>query len=174
MKWILIILCFANLLFNIVIAISMRYYSVDSYTVIIAVLTLLVTILIGWQIYNAIEINKKLGDIHRIASKTAYEENKRYNHTTIAVIHYMNALDFYRRQNFTDKAVDEIFCCMEESLKGRFQFPIDMSIDFLLKIPKDNLFIYESKRNEYIRMLYKINCPDIDRVITKIEKAYGN
>lgn len=175
MKWFLSILCFGNLLFTLIICLSIqRCYDVDLYSIVIAILTLLVTILIGWQIYNAIEVNKKLGEIQRIASKVAYEENKKYNHTTIAVIHYINALDFYKRQNFTDKAVDELFCCIEEALKGRFQFPIDMAISYLLKIPDDNLFIMESKRKEYLRILYKVNCLDTNRLITKIEEAYGN
>lgn len=174
MKWLLTILSFINILFTILLCVSIRHYDIDAYTYIIAILTLLVTILIGWQIYNVIEINKKLSEIQRIASKAAYEENKRYTHTTVAVIHYMNALDFYKRQNFTDKAVDELFCCIEEALKGRFQFPIDMAINYLLNIPNNNLFIMESKRREYIRILYKIKYPDIDSIINKIEKAYGN
>lgn len=174
MKWLLTILCFINIVFTILLCASVRHYDIDAYTYIIAVLTLLVTILIGWQIYNVIEINKKLNEIQRIASKAAYEENKRYNHTTIAVIHYMNALDLYKRQNFTDKAVDELFCCIEEALKGGFRFPIDMAISCLLNIPDNNLFIIESKRKKYIHILYKINCSDINSIIIKIEKAYGN
>lgn len=174
MKYVLAITCFANILFTSLLCVSIRHYNIDAYMYIVAVLTLLVTSLIGWQIYNAIEVHKKLNEMQRIASRAAYEENKRYNYTTIAVIHYMNALDFYKRQNITEKAVDELFCCIEEALKGRFQFPIDMSISFLLSIPQDNLFIKESKRNEYIHILYKINCADIKRVINKIEEAYGN
>lgn len=173
MKWLLTILALGNLLFSVIICLSIRYHNVDAYTVIVAVLTLLVTILIGWQIYNAMEVNKRLGEMQRVASKIAYEENKKYNHTTIAVIHYINALDFYKRQNFTDKAVDELFCCIEEALKGKFQFPIDMAISCILEIPDGNLIVMESKRKEYIRTLYKLNCADICKVITKIEKAYG-
>lgn len=172
MKWFLIITYFVcGFIFS---SLTFREgFSADIYAIVIAILTLLVTILIGWQIYNAIEVNKKLNEIHRIASKAAYEENKKYNHTTIAVIHYMNALDFYKRQNFTDKAVDELFCCIEEALKGRFQFPIDMAINYLLEIPDDNLFIIDSKRRGYLRTLYRINYMNIDIVITKIEKAHG-
>lgn len=174
MKWILTLLCSGSFLLALMAYISVyECYSIDWYSMIIALLTLLVTILIGWQIYNAIEVNKKLGEIQRIASKAAYEENKKYNHTTIAIIHYMKALDFYKRQNFTDKAIDELFCCIEEALKGRFQFPIDMAIDFLLKTPDDNFVIIKSKKEEYMRTLYKINGTDIHKAINKIEKAYG-
>lgn len=174
MKWILTAISLGCFSISLTIYLSIRgCLDIDLYAIIIAVLTLLVTALIGWQIYNAIEINKKLGEIQRIASKAAYEENKRYNHTTIAVIHYINSLNLYKRQNFTDEAIDELFQCIEEALKGRFQFPIDMAINYLLEVPNDNLLIKESKRKEYIRILYKLNYPDIHRVITKIEKAYG-
>lgn len=175
MKWFLSILCFSSFLFSLTTCLSVhKSYNTDMYAIIIAILTLLVTALIGWQIYNAIEVNKKLSEIQRIASKAAYEENKKYNHTTIAVVHYMNALDFYKRQNFTEKTVDELFRCIEEALKGRFQFPIDMAIDYLLEIPDNNLFIVKSKKEEYLRILYKINHADINRVIIKIENAYGS
>lgn len=175
MKWFLVILsCVCGSIFSSFALFSINVINPNMYSVVIAILTLLVTILIGWQIYNAIEVNKKVCEIQRIASKTAYEENKKYNHTTIAVIHYMNALDFCKRQNITEKAVDELFCCIEEALKGKFQFPIDMAINYLLEIPDDNLFVIDSKRKEYLHTLYKLNGVNTDRAITKIEKAYGN
>lgn len=173
MKWILTLLSVTSTIFASMACLSVYTdCDVNWYSIIIAILTLLVTILIGWQIYNAIEVNRKLLEIERIASKAAYEENKRYNHTTIAIVHYMCALDFYKRQNFTDKAVDELFCCIEEALKGRFQFPIELALNFLLKIPEDNLFIIKSRKEGYMRILYKINGADIHKVINKIEKAY--
>ena len=163
-----------SLLLSIIACISVHNkYNIDMYSCVVAILTLLVTTLIAWQIYNAIEFNKKLNEMQRIASKAAYEENKKYNHTTMAVIHYMNAIDYYKRQNISEKTVDELFCCIEEALKGRFLFPIDLAIDFLLNIPKDNLFIEKTKKESYLRTLYKINRDDINLVITKIEEAYG-
>lgn len=174
MKWILMMLVALSLLLSIIACISVHNkYNIDVYSCVVAILTLLVTTLIAWQIYNAIEFNKKLNEMQRIASKAAYEENKKYNHTTMAVIHYMNAIDYYKRQNISEKTVDELFCCIEEALKGRFLFPIDLAIDFLLNIPKDNLFIEKTKKESYLRTLYKINRDDINLVITKIEEAYG-
>lgn len=144
------------------------------YALVIAILTLLVTILLGWQIYNAIELNRKLNEMQKIASLAAYNENKKYNHTTIAIVHYVNALDFYRRQRISEKAVEELFKCIEEALKGRFQFPIDMAIDYMLDIPASNFFVPRARKGDYIRILYSINNEPAKELITKIESAYEN
>lgn len=112
--------------------------------------------------------------MQRIASKAAYDENKKYNHTTIAIVHYINALDFYKHQRISEKAVDELFKCIEEALKGRFQFPIDMAINYMLSIPKTDFFVSKIKKREYIRILYYINNEQAKELITKIESAYEN
>ena len=104
MKWILMMFVALSLLLSIIACISVHNkYNIDMYSCVVAILTLLVTTLIAWQIYNAIEFNKKLNEMQRIASKAAYEENKKYNHTTMAVIHYMNAIDYYKRQNISEQ-----------------------------------------------------------------------
>ena len=175
MKWFLIICCACSLILSLFACYSSsRLGNIDMYALIISILTLLVTILLGWQIYNAIELNRKLNEMQKIASKAAYNENKKYNHTTIAIVHYVNALDFYRRQRVSEKAVDELFKCIEEALKGRFQFPIDMAIDYMLAIPTSDFFVRKAKKGEYIRILYSINNESAKDLITKIETAYEN
>lgn len=175
MKWFLIICCLCSLALSLFACFTVGTHpNADMYAVIIAVLTLLVTILIGWQIYNAIELSRKIKEMQRIASKAAYDENKKYNHTTIAIVHYINALDFYKHQRISKKAVDELFKCIEEALKGRFQFPIDMAINYMLSIPKTDFFVSKIKKREYIRILYYINNEQAKELITKIESAYEN
>lgn len=175
MKWILAICTFFNFIIFIAVCVSIsRYQSIDIYAFIIAILTLLVTLLIGFQIYNAIEVRKKLTEMHRIATKAAYEENEKYNHTTIAVVYYITAIDYYKRQNMPEKTIDRLFCCIEEALKGKFQFPIDLAINYMLdNIPNNNFFIHKSKKDIYMRILYKINSDRVQEVITKMESAYG-
>ena len=175
MKWILVISSFFSLILSFIVCVSYsNYHSIDIYSFIISILTLLVTLLLGFQIYNAIEVHKKLNEMQRIATKAAYEENERYNHTTIAVVYYINAIDYYKRQNMSDKTIDGLFCCIEEALKGKFQFPIDMAISYMLdNIPSENFFVNKSKKEIYMRTLYKINNDRVQEVITKIESAYG-
>lgn len=174
MKWVLVIGVSFSLIISLVVCISTsRCYNVDVYAFIIAVLTLLVTLLIGFQIYNAIEVNKKLNEMQRIAAKAAYKENERYNHTTIAVVYYITAIDYYKRQNISEKTVDGLFCCIEEALKGKFQFPINMAISYMLdNMPRNNFFIRKSKKEIYMRILYKINNDRVQELITKIDLAY--
>lgn len=175
MKWILAICSFLSLILSLAVCVSFsRYYSIDIYSFIISILTLLVALLIGFQIYNAIEVHKKLNEMQRIAAKAAYEENERYNHTTMAVVYYINAIDYYKRQNISEKTIDGLFCCIEEALKGKFQFPIDMAINYMLdNIPSENFFVQKSKKEIYMRILYKINNDRVKEVITKIESSHG-
>lgn len=175
MKWILVICSLCSFTLSLFACYSVnRNCDINIYALIIAILTLLVTILLGWQIYNAIELNRKLNEMQKIASKAAYNENKKYNHTTIAIVHYVNAIDLYRRQRISEKAVDELFKCIEEALKGRFQFPIDMAINYMSSIPKSDFFIHKTRKEEYIRILYSINNEEAKELITKIEAAYEN
>ena len=63
---------------------------------------------------------------------------------------------------------------IEEALKGKFQFPIDMAINYMLdNIPSENFFVQKSKKEIYMRILYKINNDRVKEVITKIESSHG-
>lgn len=176
MNKILTILCVLSLLTSVaayVLAFSAGAdFCIDMPTFIISIQTLLVTILIGWQILNVIDINKKVDNIHKVAERIAYKENKIYNHTTLAVVHYINAIDYYKRQNVSEKTIDGLFRCIEEALKGKFQFPIDLAVDYLLDIPQDNFFLYKDKRDFYMGMLYNINNDKVKNLVTKIQNAY--
>lgn len=128
--------------------------------------------LIGWQIYNAVEINKKVDNINKVAERAAYNENKLYNHTTKAVVYYIAAIDYDKRHNDTAKAVDGLFNCINEALYGKFQFPIEMAMDYLLAMDKENFFIYKGKKENYKRTLYNINNEKSESLIKKIQNAY--
>lgn len=167
----LTILCFCSLLLSLIACFSV-YYScnINMYAIVISILSLLVTALIGWQIFNSVDINKKVADINRIAKTVARKENEIYTHTTLAVVYYINAVDCYKRQNMVEKTVDGLFNCIEEALKGRFRFPIDLAIDYLLYIPSDNFSVYKDKKDSYIRILCSINHEKAKMLIDKILK----
>lgn len=169
-------LCILSLLLS-VISLSLTLHKssdtgIDNYSILISVFALLVTILIAWQIYNAIEINKKVDNITKVAERAAYNENKLYNHTTKAVVYYITAIDYDKRQNDTAKAVDGLFNCINEALWGKFQFPIEMAMDYLLGMDKENFFIYRDKKEDYKRTLYNINNEKCESLIEKIQNAY--
>ena len=145
---------------------------IDNYSVLISVFALLVTILIGWQIYNAIEVNKKVDNINKVAERAAYNENKLYNHTTMAVVYYINAIDSDKRNNDTAKAVDGLFNCINEALRGKFQFPIEMAMDYLLEMGKENFFIYPDKKEDYKMILNNIKNEKSESLKDKIQNAY--
>lgn len=174
----LTILCCLCLLLTVIACLSVHnvynVYRPDMYAVIISILTLLVTVLLGWQIYNTIGINKKVAGINKIAEKAAQRENEIYNHTTLAVVYYINAVDFYKRQNIVEETVDGMFRCMEEGLKGRFEFPINMAVDYLLEIPANNFIIYGRNKDYYMRILYSIHNDTAKLLIPKIQNAYEN
>lgn len=168
-------LCILSLIISVVTYISVfsvsNGYCANMSAFIISILTLLVTTMIGWQIYNAIEINKKVDNIYKVAERAAYNENKTYNHTTLAVVHYINAIDYYKRQNISEETVDGLFHCIEEALKGKFQFPIDLAMDYLLNIPQENFHVHKEKREFYMKILYNLNNDKVETLITKIQNA---
>ena len=170
------LLCCISLLLSLVSLLLTLYDSsdlgTDNHSFVISVFALLVTVLIGWQIYNAIEINKKVDNINKVAERAAHNENRLYNHTTKAVVFYITAIDCDRRQNDSAKAVDGLFDCINEALWGKFQFPIEMAMDYLLAMNKENFFIYPEKREDYKRTLYNINNEKSELLIEKIQNAY--
>lgn len=172
----LTLLCCLSLLLSLI-SLSLTLYSSfnsspDNYSFLVSVLTFLVTMLIGWQIYNAVEINKKVDNINKVAERAAYNENKLYNHTTKAVVYYITAIDYDKRNNDTAKAIDGLFNCINEALYGKFQFPIEMAMDYLLAMDKEDFFIYHGKKEEYKRILYNINNEKSESLIKKIQNAY--
>lgn len=144
----------------------------DYQGLLVGILSLLVTVLIGWQIYNAIEVNKKVNNINKVAERAAYNENKLYNHTTMAVVYYINAIDSVKRNNDTAKAVDGLFNCINEALRGKFQFPIEMAMDYLLEMGKENFFIYPDKKEDYKMILNNIKNEKSESLKDKIQNAY--
>lgn len=145
----------------------------DTYNITIAVISSLTTILLCWQIYNAIDVNQKVKSIHRIASIAAKKENDKYHHTVKALITYIEATDIDKRINNTEMAVDKLMLAIKEEIKGNYSMPIDYSIDYLMKIINRGyaLQIYKGRRNEYINVLSKIYNSNTSIIIGYINDA---
>lgn len=172
MKQFLYITCVCSFIISLS-ALFAKKQDIDTYNITIAVLATLVTIALCWQIYNAIDVNQKVRDIHHIARRTAQVENDLYNHTVIALIMYIEAIDIDRRINNTEETVDKLIAAIEEGLKGKYSYPIDSSIDYLYKMSNREypLMIYKGKRNEYVKILSKIYNDNISKIIINLNKA---
>lgn len=61
--------------------------SFDYQGVIVGVLSLLVTVLVGFQIYNSIDVNRKMGKIEDISREVAQMELSKSIHATKSFMH---------------------------------------------------------------------------------------
>lgn len=145
----------------------------DTYNITIAVISSLTTILLCWQIYNVIDVNQKVKDIHQIARMAAKKENDKYHHTIKALITYIEATDIDKRINNTEMAVDKFMVAIKEGVKGNYSMPIDYSIDYLMKIINRGygLQIYKGRRREYINVLSRIYNNNTSIIISHINDA---
>ena len=69
----------------------------DYMGVIVGVLALLVTVLIGWQIYNSIEINHKVNGIEDVATQITNERMEKYGHTVKSFVLTLNTFALFER-----------------------------------------------------------------------------
>lgn len=147
--------------------------NLDTYNITIAVISSLTTILLCWQIYNAIDINSKVKNIELTSRKVARMEIEKYNHTVKSLIMYIEAMDVYKRNNYTEIAVDKLISAIAEGIKGNYVYPVELAINCLYNMTgKDgNLIVMKGKKNEYIKVLSQIYNDRISHIIMNINKA---
>lgn len=172
MKWFVFIVSLLSIIFA-GLALWGVKKDLDTYNITIAVISSLTAILICWQIYNAIDINSKVKNIEATSRRVARMEIEKYNHTVKALIMYIEATDVYKRNNYTEIAIDKLISAIVEGLKGNYIYPVNLSIDFLYYIiEKDGgLMIIKGKKDEYIKALAPIYNDKISHIITSINKA---
>lgn len=142
-------------------------------SILVSILSILVTILIGWQIINSIGINGKLREYEKASNKSAKNEIERYSHSVRSYVFSLMTLDLYRR-NITEYAIDNFVKAIDEGLKGTDIDAINIAVSHLELIMKENkgyVTILNGKRKEYISILSNVNDERIDGIIEKIIKA---
>lgn len=135
----------------------------DYMGIIVGILSLLVTLLIGWQIYNAIEINKKLQSIDNV--KKSLEATK----IILATINYNKVFP-------PKKCINNYISAIEISLQANDYDNIDFALEQLLSLclASDIFEIYKGDKNRYIKILKEASShtyKDIEELIDAIKKA---
>lgn len=113
----------------------------DYIGIIIGVLSLLVTVLIGWNIYALMDFNSKEKQINAIIEKITNEATKQMRHTTRAYVVYLSAMDSYSKGHM-NIAIDGYFVAINEGLKGSDNDPITLSLSSL-----EDIAVYFTKHN---------------------------
>ena len=105
--------------------------SLDSFVgVIVALLAIIVTFVIGWQIYNAIDIKSKLSEIEIIKLDIAKqrEEMQELAETTKHESMLIRAQEFYRSKDFINATI-----CAMESLQHCLPLKVPSNINLVLQ-----------------------------------------
>ena len=124
---------------------------------IITILTFLITLLIGWQILNIVQLKEFI-------RKTAHEEidsiTKDYKYVLygLTILNNKNAILVGQQASIIDNSFDalsKIIRCKNTNLND---FAIEYVLDYILSVLKyGNNVIYEGKRGKYIYLLKKID-----------------
>lgn len=140
----------------------------------VAVLSILVTVLIGWQIYNSVDINEKVKNLIRrfkiAKERSECQYNKiskaanNYNHTAKSFAQTLHTKSMFESGAFNvASAIDGFMTGLNEGLKGEdddaMEFAIwnlDKVLESLYRFPEHDRYIYHNKRSEYLMILSQI------------------
>lgn len=154
---------------------------VKSVEVIISAFSVLVTVLIGWNIYTVVDFDKKTNSMEIKIRSVIERMNKEMKHTVRAYTLFLSAGNGYSIGNI-EIAIDNYISAIEESIKGNEREPINLSLHELSDmsafyssrniVPK----IKKEEKARYISTLYRLNHDeyhsyDIDKIIAMIDSA---
>ncbi len=138
-----------------------RIYGIDYIGVIIGILSLLVTILIGWNIYTVVDFNRKVNSMgHRVHEATNIL-NAEINHIIRGYAAFLSA-QHQGTQGHISFAIEGYMTAIEESLQSRETEPAKLSINGLLELLLQShsgiiVFCFDKEQRErYISILYKL------------------
>lgn len=146
-----------------------RIYGIDYIGVIIGILSLLVTILIGWQLVNYFVVEKRM----RGYAKKLIEE---YRHSVNCYVIALYAVQAYQSNN-TEMGIDTSMNAIDEGLKGYDKDSISLPISQLAELAKRykagtySVRIYKGKRNEYLKTILNTEDTNVDIIVDMIQNA---
>lgn len=147
----------------------------------VAVLSILVTLLIGWQIFNTLAITSKVKKASNLSKKIA-NEIERYKHVTKSFAQTLHTKGAYE-QDLSKIAIDGFMTGLNEGIKAEDEDAISFAIKFLISIMSNcknkacKGEIYKGKRAEYMRILSSLptsackNAYNIDDLLVFISEA---
>lgn len=142
----------------------------------VGVLTILVTALICWQVFNYVFIKREMNNIVKSALKDFQKDSIHVLKGMILIANSKSLLWSRFAQAFDDTMIS-----LEEVLKSKNKnlnkFAIEFLMDYLDTIKKDMEerfkcpIVYKGKKDIYIRILKRTNHPDKDMFISMIDNA---
>lgn len=142
----------------------------------VGILTILVTALICWQVFNYVFIKREMNNIVKSALKDFQKDSI---HVLKGMILIANSKSLFNSR--FAQALDDTMISLEEVIKSKNnklnKFAIEFLMDYLATIKKDMEerfkvpIIYEGKKDIYIQILKRTNHPDKDIFISMINKA---
>lgn len=138
-----------------------RIYGIDYIGVIVGILSLLVTILIGWNIYTVVDFNRKNNSMRRKVQEATNILNAEINHIIRGYAAFLSA-QHQVVQGHISFAVEGYMTAIEESLQSREAEPAKLGINGLLELLSQShsgiiAFCFDKEQRErYISILYKL------------------
>jgi hypothetical protein len=158
-NWPLLISIIAIVMSIIAICSSLKSFSLSETAYLgwtISVLSMLVVILMGWQIYKGIELQNFKNEIEERTSKAIELKIQDYNHTISAHLHNMHGLScIYVKNNFGGEGLAHFMIAIKEVNKATDKSPLKEIIDSCFELMSGNYGIAISKeeRIQYIQIL---------------------
>ena len=141
----------------------------DYMGVIVGILSLLVTVLIGWQVINYFMVEKRM---------RSYAEKlvEKYSHSVDCYAIALTAVTAYER-NITEIGIDASVRAIKHGLEGYDGSALLLPLSHLTSLAKDckekgyEARIHKGKKTEYIKTLAKVEDPDAAIVIDMLMSA---
>lgn len=149
-----------------------REAGVDYMGVIVGILALLVTVLIGWNIYTVVDFSRRLSKVRKKAESKVSKTIAKHNHTVRGLTYFLHSIDFYNR-NITEMAVDGFIAAIEEGLNGYDPLPTKAAFEYLYDMTDDDITIIVKRgaKPHYISILSRLDDERITDVIKMINEA---
>lgn len=132
----------------------------DYWGFVLGVLTLFITILIGWQIYNSIEINKKIDRIDAIIQKEIELKIQDYNYVVSALFIQNKGIAHFEA-NRGEMALELFMESLEYLNKSTNQKYTEGVITYIEAIRNKSMyisFITQDQKYKYITILSECKC----------------
>lgn len=132
--------------------------SFDYQGVLVGVLSLLVTMLVGFQIYNSIDVNRKISEIEKVSRDTARIESSKSIHATKSCMHTREGIESYNN-HFVTIAIDEFMIALQEGVLSEDNDILEQPYHYLMMIMqgnKDGYPILKGEKDKYINILSSV------------------
>lgn len=132
--------------------------SFDYQGVLVGVLSLLVTVLVGFQIYNSVDVNRKMNEIETVSRNIARMESSKSIHATKSYMHTHEGIENYRR-HFVTIAIDEFMIALQEGVLSEDNDMLEKPyyyLDTIMRENKNGYPILKGEKDKYISILSSV------------------